>query len=83
MKIGHSADVSARVRQHEAHYGQPLALLATLSGGAAGEREEDYRDQGIASSRPSTAPETPLTILIATLEGASIVNRPAPEASSQ
>lgn len=33
VKIGHSADVPARIRQLEAHYGRPLALLATLPGG--------------------------------------------------
>jgi hypothetical protein len=32
VKIGHSADVPARVRQLEAHYGKPLAVLATLEG---------------------------------------------------
>lgn len=33
IKIGHSADVDARIQQLEAHYGCPLALLATLPGG--------------------------------------------------
>lgn len=33
IKIGCSDDVPRRLRQLEAHYGQPLALLATMSGG--------------------------------------------------
>lgn len=33
VKIGYSANVDARLRQLEAHYGQPLALLATMRGG--------------------------------------------------
>jgi len=33
VKIGHSADVEARLRQLEAHYGRPLALLAVREGG--------------------------------------------------
>jgi hypothetical protein len=37
VKIGHSADVDARRRQLESHYGRPLALLATMEGG----REEE------------------------------------------
>lgn len=39
VKIGHSADVPFRLKQLEAHYGQPLALLATLPGGRKEERE--------------------------------------------
>jgi hypothetical protein len=33
VKIGCSDDVPARVRQLEAHYGKPLAVLATMEGG--------------------------------------------------
>jgi len=38
IKIGHSVDVDARRIQLEAHYGQPLALLATMPGGRPEER---------------------------------------------
>ncbi len=33
VKIGYSANVDARRRQLESHYGQPLALPATMEGG--------------------------------------------------
>jgi hypothetical protein len=39
IKIGFSDNVSARVRQLEAHYGQPLAILATMPGDREDERE--------------------------------------------
>jgi hypothetical protein len=39
VKIGFSDDVDARRRQLERHYGQPLAVLATLDGGPDEERE--------------------------------------------
>jgi hypothetical protein len=38
LKIGCSANVPARLKQLEATYGQPLALLATLPGGRDEER---------------------------------------------
>jgi hypothetical protein len=38
VKIGHSEDVEARVRQLEGHYGRPMALLATMPGGRDEER---------------------------------------------
>lgn len=38
VKIGHSANVPARVKQLEAHYGVPLAVLATMDGGRDEER---------------------------------------------
>ena len=33
VKIGHTADVAARLHQLELHYGRPMALLATMEGG--------------------------------------------------
>lgn len=39
VKIGTSENVEARHRQLEAHYGVPLALLATMPGGRAEEAE--------------------------------------------
>lgn len=38
IKIGHSIDVSARIKTLESHYGRPLALLATRPGGKDEER---------------------------------------------
>jgi hypothetical protein len=38
IKIGHSEDVDARIKQLESHYDQPLALLATMPGGEKEER---------------------------------------------
>jgi hypothetical protein len=38
IKIGTTADVESRLRQLEAHYGRPLALLATMPGGRDEER---------------------------------------------
>ena len=43
VKIGHTADVDARHRQLESHYGQPLAILATIDGGRDEERELHQR----------------------------------------
>lgn len=39
IKIGHSINVPGRIKQLEAHYGQPLALLATMPGGRDEEQE--------------------------------------------
>jgi hypothetical protein len=39
VKIGYSANVDDRLRQLEVHYGQPLALLATMPGGPDVEAE--------------------------------------------
>lgn len=39
VKIGYSADVPLRVRQLEAHYRKPLAILATMPGGREQEAE--------------------------------------------
>jgi hypothetical protein len=38
VKIGHARDVPARIKQLEAHYGVPLAVLATMDGGRKEER---------------------------------------------
>jgi hypothetical protein len=38
IKIGHSEDVDSRIKGLESHYGQPLALLATMPGGEDEER---------------------------------------------
>jgi Meiotically up-regulated gene 113 len=43
VKIGHSGDFPTRVRQLEAHYGQPLAVLATMDGGREEEAELHHR----------------------------------------
>ena len=39
VKIGCSSNVPIRVKQLEAHYGRPLALLATIDGGRSKESE--------------------------------------------
>lgn len=39
VKIGYSADVPARIRQLESHYGRPMAILATMDGDRAEEAE--------------------------------------------
>lgn len=39
IKIGHATVVHARIAQLEEHYCQPLALLATMPGGRAEEKE--------------------------------------------
>jgi hypothetical protein len=39
IKIGHSADVDARLGQLRSHYGADLALLGTIEGGRETERE--------------------------------------------
>lgn len=39
IKVGFSDNVPARIKQLEAHYGRPLAVLATLPGGREEERE--------------------------------------------
>jgi len=39
VKIGYSADVMARARQLESHYGRPLAILATMKGDRPEEAE--------------------------------------------
>lgn len=39
VKIGTATDVARRLSQLEAHYGAPLALLGTMEGGRAEERE--------------------------------------------
>lgn len=43
IKIGCSDDVDVRLGQLEAHYGRPLALLATIPGGRAEEAETHAR----------------------------------------
>jgi hypothetical protein len=51
VKIGASKDVDARLRQLEAHYGCPLALLATMPGGRAEERAVHERFAGLRLGR--------------------------------
>lgn len=43
IKIGHASVVHARIAQLEEHYCQPLALLATMPGGRAEEKEIHQR----------------------------------------
>jgi hypothetical protein len=39
IKVGYSNDVPRRIRQLEAHYGKPIAILGTMWGGRAEEAE--------------------------------------------
>jgi hypothetical protein len=43
VKIGHAVDIERRRAQLECHYGQPLALLATLPGGRDEEQAIHHR----------------------------------------
>jgi hypothetical protein len=51
IKIGHSSDVPARIKQLEAHYGVPLAVLATMGGGREEERAVHERFAHLRFSR--------------------------------
>jgi hypothetical protein len=51
IKIGYSADVPTRLRQLESHYGQPLALLATMDGGREQEAEIHRRFDALRLGR--------------------------------
>jgi hypothetical protein len=54
IKIGFSANVEARIRQLEAHYGRSLAVLATMDGGRETEREIHERFAHIQLKGPGS-----------------------------
>lgn len=51
VKIGHSVDVDARRKQLEAHYGTPLAVLATMPGDLDTEAEVHARFEHLRYER--------------------------------